>query len=445
MSLSRTVLLKNFLVQYGILLILLLGFALRVAMVVQGRGLPIRYDEGAYVDRAHDILTNLATYRDVQRAPVYPFFLAFVFRVFGEARFAVGIAQALISTFMIGCIFTLTRLLFRRLDLALLAALFTAVYLEFLTLARVLMSETLFMVLSAFGMTILLYAWKKGYVWQLIPAGIVLALAAQTRELLSYFAVLVLPVWLGIASLKQPRKVLVNVGALLFGLALVFAPWVVRNYTIQQRFILSTMHSEIDLLRDNWRIELRAQHLPTNGPDGSLKKRVRKALNEVSGNARSMFVLTRAVQTIIHYPGAWIQDKFTRIHNIWRPFALDARVIRLENISPAWRNLLQGIVSYSAVLLLLLGTLGMFLAPDDEPKLLIALYILYSLFVFLMTHYLPRFRLPLLSLMIPYAAFAVSASLTWLRAPSRAAITRHPWRAFFTALTLGLFVVLVLE
>lgn len=472
---------KSFLLRYGILLIILIGFALRVALVVQGQDLPVKWDEGAYVKRAHDILENLAKYRDVMRAPLYPFFLAGIYQLIGDLRYVVGIIQALISTFLIAVIYTLSRLLFGRNQtarrdettppgnsapsgtiagradsalrgpyalrdyIALGAALITALYLEFLTLTRVLMSETLFIVLSVFGMTILFHAWKKDRTWEFIAAGALLALAALTRELLSYFAVLVLPVWVILVFLRQPRRLLLNLAALLFGLALVFTPWVVRNYGIEQRFVLSTIHSEIDLLRDNWRIEMKAQGLPLRNAEGSIKKRVRKALAGIPRSERSTFALTNAVATIAYYPREWLRDKTTRLRNLWRPFSLEARVVRLENIRQPWRGTLSQIVSYSAVLILLLGTVGLLTSRDDAPKLLIALYILYSLVIFLITHYLPRFRLPLLILMIPYAAFAVAQIILWLRAPTSAPIKQHPWRAASTAIVLVLFVYLAMN
>jgi hypothetical protein len=197
-------------------------------------------------------------------------------------------------------------------------------------------------------------------------------------------------------------------------------------------------------LRDNWRIELAAQNLPLNDTDGaSIKRRVRRVLAQVPTNERSMFVLRRAVEAMVNFPREWIQDKFSRLRSFWRPFALEARVVRLENIEPAWRAWLQGIVSYSAVALLMLGAFGIVIARDDAPKLLIALYILYSLAIFLMTHYLPRFRLPLLILLIPYAAFALTQIAAWLRAPSVLPLTKHPARAFAAIVLLGLFGVLV--
>lgn len=440
---------------FFLILILLLAFALRVALVIQGKDLPIKWDERAYARRGHELFQNVSAYDDVIRPPVYPFFLAIVFNLIGSTRFIVGIAQALVSTFLVATIFTLARILFARREIALLAALIAALYLEFITLARILMTETLFMTLSVLGMTILFHAWKthssrassRQHAWEFFPAGIVLALAALTRELLSYFVVLVLPVWLLLVSYKTPRGLALNFAALAFGLALVLAPWVIRNYALEERFILSTTHSEIDLLRDNWRVELVAQGLPLKNRDGTMAQRVRKALRNVPPDQRSAFVLTRAAETMWLFPRAWIGDKFSRLKSFWRPFALEARVVRLEDIPKVWRNLLQQVVSYSAVILLLLGTLGIIVARDDAPKLLIALYILYSLVIFLMTHYLPRFRLPLLVLLIPYAAFALVQIFEWLRAPHKRAwlaqkFARHRVRALAASLVLGLFLVL---
>ncbi len=433
---------KKFLGAYGIWLILLLAFALRVAMTVQGYEMPLKWDELAYAKRARDILANVFAYRDVLRAPVYPFFLAVIFESVGQTRFAVGIIQSGISTVLVATIFALTRMLFARKSVALLAALFAALYFEFLTLARIVMSETLFMVLSVIGIALLFHAWKHKRAREFIPAGIALALAALTRELFSYFVVLVLPAWLVLATYKTPRQLGRNLVALAFGLALVFAPWVARNYAIEHRFILATTHSEIDLLRDNWRIELRAQGLGGRQDNLSMAKRVRKTLAQVPGSERSVFVLGRALQVMTRYPREWVSDKFSRLSLLWRPFALEARVVRLENIAQPWRGFLQQVVSYSAVVLLFLGTFGILIARNDAPKLLIALYILYSLGIFLMTHYLPRFRLPLLVVLLPYAAFAVVESIHWLRAPNWKIISQHRGRAFSVALVLGLFLLL---
>ena len=438
---------KKFLYAHGILLILLLGFALRLVMVVQGQGLELKWDEVAYFNRAHRLIADFWNYRDVMRPPVYPFFLSLVFQTVGDLRFVVGVAQALLSTFLIALIYTLTRILFARPSVALLAALFTALYFEFLTLARIFMSETLFIVLSVLGMTIFFHALKnlpsRQRAWEIIFAGIFIALAALTRELLSYFAVLVLPIWLIAVSWKQPRALILQMAALVFGLGIVFVPWIARNWNLEQRVILSTMHSEIDLLRDNWRVELRAQGQPTRSEDGSLKRRVRKALAEQPKNARSLFVLTRAAESIIGFPTAWIQDKFTRLRAVWRPFALEARVVRLENVQEPLRGWLQNGLGFSAVALVLLGTLGMFLARDDPPKLLIGLYVVYSLTIFILTHYLSRFRLPLLILLMPYAALALVQILLWLRAPTLAPLRQHPVRAFAASVVLILFAILI--
>lgn len=435
---------KELFKRHGILLVLLLGYGLRVAMVLQGQDLQVRWDEVAYDDRARVLFDTFATYTDLMRPPVYPFLLGSIYEFIGDTRLIVGMLQAGISTVLIAGIFTLSRLLFGRRDIALLAALFTALYFEFLTLSRILMSETLFMALSILGAMILFHAWKTGRTREYILAGMVLALSALTRELMSYFVVLALPVWLVIAHYKQPRQLGLNVLALGLGILLVLGPWVIRNYRLENRFILSTAHSEIDLLRDNWRVELRAQGLPLKTQDGSMAKRVRKALAGVQGNRRSLFVLTRSVEAMTRFPAAWIADKFTRIQRFWRPFALEARVVRLETLAQPWRNLLQQFVSYSAVALLLLGTFGILTARHDAPKLLIALYILYSLCIFLMTHYLPRFRLPLLIFLIPYAAFAVMRVVEWLRAPDWNIFRQYPVRAVSTAIVLGLFIILAL-
>jgi hypothetical protein len=78
----------------------------------------------------------------------------------------------------------------------------------------------------------------------------------------------------------------------------------------------------------------------------------------------------------------------------------------------------------------------------DAPKLLLLLYLFYSVAIFLMTHYFGRFRVPLVVLFLPYAALALVEIVGWLRAPSLQGWKRHRARVLVAGCLLVLTVVL---
>ncbi len=457
---------------YAVYLVLLLGFALRAAFVVQGQDLPVKYDELAYVQRGHTLLANPLAYDDLVRPPVYPAFLALSFRLFGDSRFVTGIVQALVSTLLIAVLYTLARRLVGRRDAALVAALFAALYLELITLSRIFLSETLFAFLSALGITLVVRAWRgrgerdggraersgeerygeRGERYgerrerygerslQWVAAGVALALAGLTREIMGYFALVVLPLWMILADIPNGKRAVGSVLAVGLGLGLVFVPWVARNWALEGRFVLSNTRGEQDLLRDNWRVEIQAD--PAARRLGKAGEQARLLIRQHPPQERTRAILAKIVDVLRRYPLEWLRDKFTRLELFWRPFGIEARVLRFETLGAPLRDVVRGGLGYSAVLVLLLGAAGFFIARDDAPKLLILLYILYSLVVFVLTHYFGRFRLPLLVFVMPYAALTVVQGASWLRAPSLRPFAEHLARTLAAGVVLVLFGIL---
>lgn len=142
--------------RHAVYLVLLAGFFLGVALLIHAPELRIRGDENAYTDLAQLIVQNPLGYQNVLRPPAYPYFLAFLFVLFGEdtaatLRFPVGIVQALLATVNLAASYALTLTLFRRRGVALVATSAFAVYLELIALPRLYYAETLFSSLLDFG------------------------------------------------------------------------------------------------------------------------------------------------------------------------------------------------------------------------------------------------------------------------------------------------------
>jgi len=174
------------------------------------------------------------------RAPLYPAFLALIYRLFGagEARFfAARTAQTLLGaslaplTYWIALRFS-PALVFKeetQKKAARLAAWTVAAYPILLLYPLGLVTENLFLPLVLLAFLFLLRAREKPTAARFLLSGSCLGLAALTRSIILPFAALAV-LWLWYA-LKQKRGALL--GAL--ALALTVAPWIVRNSLLHQK------------------------------------------------------------------------------------------------------------------------------------------------------------------------------------------------------------------
>ncbi len=403
--------------QYGIYLVLLLGFLVRVLLLQAGLALDLRSDENSYTKLAALLSQNPVGYSDIFRPPLYPTFLAFSFAAFGESRFATGVLQALVSTLNVALIYAFTKTLFHRNHIALFAAALFALQLELITLTRLYLADTLSIFLSTLGFWLLLKYTRARNALPLIGAGIILALAALTRELIGLFAILVVPVWLALVLAPKWNQFFRKTLAVTFGLAIVFIPWVIRNYGIEPRFVLISTSGEYNLARDNWREEAKLGIVPnldgmiTTRDKGKLKihypKQVRADLRRLPPAERGAYPFQRAYSVISHAPLQWLLLKTHKLAKLFEPPSPKWVYTRLESLPPEWNALLSESARIMLVSIALFAILGMFAAQDNAPKLLILLYLLFSLAVFIATHYMGRYRLPLLTLLLPYSAYGV--------------------------------------
>lgn len=407
--------LSKFFSRNGIYLILLLGFTARIIMVAVSIHLPIKWDENAYVNHAQTILTNLAAYDDLFRPPLYPAFLAFVAFISSQGRFAMGVVQSLFSTVSIALVYALARERFQRKDVALMAAVLFAGYIEFITLTRLYLTETLFIMLLLAAFYVLFRTLRSPRARVAFAAGVLFTLSALTREIVIHFIVIVIPLWFFVAF--APRKAIVLLIGFGLGVALVLTPWVARNYSIEGRFILIGDSGEYTMLRDNIRAEW--QLFPAEAGKISAKKQSRRELSKIPPAAQSRYAWTRVLGIIARAPVRWAALRATALRDFWIPLSLGNRTIRIQLGNTPWERILRQILDYTPVALILLSVIGIFASRDDAPKLLVLLFVLYTLTVIVLTHYQPRFRVPLIALFLPEAALGLTRVFEWLRQPQK--------------------------
>lgn len=403
--------------RYAILLIILLGFFLRLGLAQLEPEQRIIGDENAYTRLAQEFVQNPLAYTNVFRPPLYPVFLATAGLVFGDSRFVTAILQALLAAVSIAVMYALTQTLFRHTRAALLAAFLYAISFELVALTRLFYAETLFFMLSLIGFWLVLKWVRAPRAWPMLLAGIIIALAALTREVIGLFALLCIPVWLLLVLAPQWKNGLVKSAFLILGLAIVFVPWAARNAGIEGRFILISTSGEHNFARDQARVETEVGIVPdyanmiTSVENGQTvvhyQPQIFKEIRETPPQQRGAYAFQRGMTVIEHAPVLWFFAKLDSIRAFLTPTASDTRYVRLDNLSPEWEFGLDAMSVFFVIGVLLFSALGMLLARDNAPKLLILLYILFNLATFIITHYQPRYRLPLTLLLLPYAAYGM--------------------------------------
>ena len=175
--------------------------------------------------------------------PLYPYFIAILYRVFGTLA-AVQWAQAALGSLLVPAVGRVGERAFGR-RAGLLAAGIVVVYPDIVWFSVRFWSETLFMVFLWWALERTLRADAARSARVAAVAGLLFGLAALTRELALYLAPIA-ALWLlrpGPEGRWRPSpQALRNVAALVIGLVLCVAPWTLRNALVFKAFIpVSTM------------------------------------------------------------------------------------------------------------------------------------------------------------------------------------------------------------
>jgi len=402
------------------------------------------------------------------RPPLYPLFLALLFRLLGVDVGAAMLAQALVTGVGVLGFAAYAWQRFGRRRTALLAALIAALYLPLASFGSVMFAEGLFVLLmplalaaldrAVFGraeegrrtkdegqaspdqrpttndegltnsalpfyrFTVLpLYRFTALplYRWALL-AGFLLGLATLTRAVGLFFIPLAaLLVWL----LARPRRGAWRGAALLLlGAALAVGPWTLRNALVHQRLIvvdtngaISMWYGSIGGEAEQRAGEARLFAIPNQADRQAEALRmtlanIRHAPLEFAARARFKIASLLILQTRNYASGSII--------------GIDTRgrqVALVEAEHPLWVSLLAD-VEYVALALLAIA--GLCAAPDWRRTLPVLVFVALSVLLSAVTIGHPRLRLPIVGALIPYAAFALSLRPR-LRSAGRAQTARR--------------------
>lgn len=383
-------------------LIVGLAFALRLLLVLAmpQLGDPNSMDTANYLHLTRSLLESgryeMWAKPSAYVAPVYPFFLAGVFELCGENLLAVKLIHVALGAASVALIYFLA-IRFARPLAALLAALIMALHPEIIGVTGFIYTETLFIFLLLATLLVLAHAIGTKKAWHFLSAGALLGLTTLCRGVTLQWPVFMLAV-LMLSSQRWMwlRRWVFAVA----GMAVVMAPWTIRNY---QRFhvFLPVATGSGDVLWTGNYLEF----------DGEYRyEQTQKKLFEVAGDVdlvtRDRKLTADAKRMILEDPVAHAWLIIRKIFRYWLRVYED-----VPDGAARQRNwLVFGALTFTHYAILLFTLIGLWQCHrrHDGVKMLLAFVCYYTL-VHAATLAVARYRIPLL----PIISIAAASGVVW--------------------------------
>lgn len=247
----------------GLAAVLTLGVLVRAAYLVQYKSnvpyyaIPI-VDSSYYDGWARTVIEGQGYgHTPFYLAPLYPYFLAFLYLISGASLTFVYIVQSILGLVITGLVYVLGRWTFDH-KRGLVAAALIQFYAPLLYLEPKLLTEPLAITLNLVSLVVVWRAVNYPSWWRFIAAGIMLGLSAVCRPV-GLIMIFLVVVWLVILSLKFRSRngfsmsaiTLSHPALVVLGACLAILPVSVRNATIGRDFTLISTNGGIVFAQGN--------------------------------------------------------------------------------------------------------------------------------------------------------------------------------------------------
>jgi len=403
----------------------------------------LMYDEWGRSIAAGELLGERIFFQD----PLYAYFLALIYAVFGHSYVVVMAIQSLLGALVPALLFFATRRWFSR-GAALAAAAIGALYLPAIYYEGMILKSWMALFLVALLLWLLSRAAADPCRWCWLSGGLVLGLACLTRGNLLLF----LPVVLVWACLQRPgqeerRRLLAGALLLLAGAAIVLGASASRNRLVGGEWVLTTSNAGQNFYIGNnpHNSSGEYQFLPFVAPNPKHEERdfaleaERRSGRAMSAKEVSRFWFSEAGSWIGAEPLAWMSLMWSKFRIYWGayeiPDNLDYYLYR--QWAPVLRLPIPGFGLVAP-----LGLLGAALAwrRRGGVRLLLLFLIVYASSVLLFFVF-SRFRMAMMPALYIFAGAAVME----LGRRSKLAFSKRgsPWPALRAAALLVLFMLVV--
>jgi Flp pilus assembly protein TadD/4-amino-4-deoxy-L-arabinose transferase-like glycosyltransferase len=425
-------------------MVVVVALSLRAAYLLEVRNNPLFaspvIDAKMYDDRALEILNGTEVgARALYHAPLYPWALAAVYRIFGHSYLAPRVIQHLLGVLICLLVYSIARAYFDH-WVALIAAWLAALYGVFIFFEGELLRTTTAVLLLLAALRLLIWAHQRPTWWRWTLAGLAVGCSVITRENALVLLVCV-PLWLA-ASAGWPggwRKICGPTVLVCVGAALAIVPVTLRNFSVAHELILVSSQGGLNFYIGNNPEEERLASLQPGLEWEKLRAAPRKlGITTIGGQSRWFY--RAACEFIANRPLAWLETMARKLRLFWadlemmpnEPFELmrsQSVVLRLATPTLHGWSLPFGLAGP-------LGLLGCLLLRRRWRQLsLLYLFLLTYMGSVVLFHVRARYRVAAVAILLIFAAYAAR----WLfeRARERTILAR--WKP---VAALGCFLVL---
>jgi len=181
--------------------------------------------------------------------PLYSYFLAIVYSIFGESLFAARLLQALAGVVTVLVVYLIGERLFSR-KAGFAAGLITSVYGPFILSNNLILVETVKVFFLSLSVLFLLIAAERRTMWWWLVSGLALGLSSLCRPT-DLLMVAVAVGWIVLYHQWPAKEKLLRSAAVLIGVVLVVAPVTIRNYTVSGELIFITSNGGLNFYLGN--------------------------------------------------------------------------------------------------------------------------------------------------------------------------------------------------
>ena len=342
--------------------------------------------------------------------PLYPYFLAVIYKVAGPSLVAVKVVQSVIGGLTAGGVFLLGKTAFGR-TVGLVAGLMAVFYVPFIFYDSAILLPVLATCLNTFMLYFLLIGMRGDRPRALLAAGLLAGLsAAGNASILAFAVVATLFMLLGGGGRLIRRVRMCAVFAA--GIAIVVIPITIRNAAVGGDFVPLTSNAGLNLYIGNHEASTGAYVKPEGldvftDPEGETIAEAAVG-RELKPSEVSAWWAGRARAYIRENPGRFASNLLRKVFFFWSVY----EVPQIEHLPFEKRySALLRIPSPSFGVICPLGIVGVILAwRKRRSARLLFLYMLTFSVVIISFFVVARYRLPMVPALMVFAAFAI----TWL-------------------------------
>jgi hypothetical protein len=388
----------------GLLALTAVGLLARLLFLALEPRVALAGDEASWIDMAISQVARLRHPFSPLNSPIifyppgYPYFIAAVYTAFGNLE-AVRWVQALLGALLVPLVGRVGALSFSP-RVGLIAAGVAALYPDLVWYSTHFWSETLFLVLLWWGLERLLTTGAGRRLLPALASGVLLALAALTRETALHFAPLA-ALWLIFSTSRAcpTRRGAAQAATLLLAAALTVAPWTYRNWIKLGAFIPISVFGPMNLWQGNTDLTRDALYEQFD------------AVPEIG--ARYEMAWSRARQEILARQPLWI---FEKLHSeLPRFFGIDPELVHHLGAGaygprgPGLETAARVVMGLPYLLVMAFFSAGVVAAPPTRSRVLLLLFFIYYTALHVVAYGADRFRVPVLPVLFVFAAFGWTA------------------------------------